>query len=74
VYTLEHSSFVTIKLYNVLGKEIQTLVNEMNDAGEYIIHFNAGNLPSGMYYYRMVVGNNASKKGNSITKTMLLIK
>ncbi len=48
--------FVTLKVYDVLGNEIATLVNEYKEAGVYETEFNASNLPSGVYIYRISVG------------------
>ena len=47
---------VTIKVYNILGKEIYTLVNDFKQAGRYLISFNGSNLSSGIYYYRIKAG------------------
>ena len=67
-YSIIKNDFVTIKLYDVLGREIETLVNENQKAGIYSINFNASNLPSGVYIYRIIAGKfNQSKK-------MLLLK
>jgi len=52
----------------VLGKEIANLVNEKQKAGVYETTFNAGNLSSGIYFYRIVAGD------YSETKKMLMIK
>ncbi len=43
---------VTLKIYDVLGKEVITLVNEERPAGSYEVEFNAAGLPSGVYFYR----------------------
>ncbi|MEJ2617245.1 MAG: T9SS type A sorting domain-containing protein [Ignavibacteriaceae bacterium] len=61
-YFLPNSSFVTLKVYDILGKEITTLVNERKSAGNYSVNFNASNLPSGVYFYRMQAGNFVSTK------------
>jgi photosystem II stability/assembly factor-like uncharacterized protein len=60
--------FVSLKVYDVLGNEVATLVNEEKSAGEYKIEFNAYNLPSGVYFYRLQAGS-----FNQIKK-MILIK
>ena len=52
-YNIPNESFVTIKVFDVLGEEITTLVNERKSAGNYSINFNGSNLPSGIYFYRM---------------------
>ena len=59
---------VTLKVYNILGKEIETLVNEKLNPGSYEVTFNASQYPSGVYFYRLQVGD------YNETKKMLLIK
>jgi len=65
-----HSSpqYVQLKVYNMLGREVATLVNKQQTEGKYKIQFNADNLPSGTYYYQLKVGSFLA------TKKMLLIK
>ena len=67
-YQLPKNGFVTIKVYDVLGKEIATLVNENKSAGYYKVDFDASKLPSGVYFYNLTTGS------NSITRKMLLMK
>ncbi len=52
-YSIPQSSFVSIKIYDILGNEVATLVNEEKPAGEYEIKFNGNNLSSGVYFYRL---------------------
>lgn len=56
-YDLPKQSNVVIKVYDVLGKEIATLVNENEKAGTYNVNFRADNLASGMYIYRITAGS-----------------
>ena len=56
-YDLPFDNFVSIKIYDVLGKEISTLINEFKQAGSYITSFNGSNLPSGIYYYKIIAGS-----------------
>lgn len=51
------SSWQTLKIYDVLGNEISTLVDEYKEAGTYTVEFNASNLASGVYYYKLNAGN-----------------
>ena len=67
-YQLPEPVFVTIKVYDVLGNEIETLVNEEKIAGSYDVDFDGNGLASGIYYYRITTGN------FSQTKKMILIK
>jgi len=67
-YAIASRQFVTLKVYDVLGKEIATLVNEEKPSGHYEINFNASNLASGIYYYQLRAGEFVE------TKKMLLLK
>jgi photosystem II stability/assembly factor-like uncharacterized protein len=59
---------VSLKIFDILGKEIATLVNESLSPGTYEVNWNASVYPSGVYFYKLISGE------NSITKKMLLIK
>jgi hypothetical protein len=61
-YLIPKESFVAIKVYDVLGKEIATLLNERKSVGSYSLNFNSSNLPSGVYFYRMQAGSFVSTK------------
>jgi len=67
-YSVPQSSNVVIKVFDVLGNEIETLVNEEKPAGNYEITWNAANLPSAVYFYRIQAGSFFE------TKKMILIK
>ncbi|MCW8809784.1 MAG: T9SS type A sorting domain-containing protein [Ignavibacteriaceae bacterium] len=67
-YELPERSFVIIKVYDVLGKEITTLVNDEKPNGNYEVEFNGNGLASGIYYYRITAGD------FSQTKKMILLK
>ena len=67
-YSIPSKSFVTIKIFNILGKKITTLVNEIKNAGEYSVNFNSVNLTSGIYFYKLTAGNYVS------IKKMILLK
>jgi len=56
-YQLPEDIFVSLKIYDVLGREIATLVNETKVAGYYTASFDASKLSSGMYMYKLVAGN-----------------
>lgn len=56
-YEIPFDNFVTIKIYNLLGKEVMNLINEFKKAGSYNISFDGSNLPSGVYYYKISSGN-----------------
>ncbi len=57
LYDIGQRSFVTLKVYDVLGREVATVVNARKPAGEYTVEWNAANLPSGVYFYRLVAGD-----------------
>ena len=67
-YELPTLSFVTLKIYDLLGKEVATLVNEEKPAGTYKVNFDASGLPSGIYFYRISAGSFHQ------TKKMVLLK
>lgn len=67
-YSIPVSGMVTLKIYNVLGQEVKTLVNKEQFAGMHTISFDASNLASGVYIYRLSSGNFVN------TKKMMLLK
>jgi len=67
-YSLPHNSPVQLKVYDILGKEIKTIVNEEQDAGSYEVEFDGSKLSSGIYFYRINAGEYTS------VKKMLLLK
>jgi len=62
------TSNISLKVYNLLGQEVQTLVNKKLQPGNYSVQFSSNNLPSGIYFYRLVSGK------NKITRKMILIR
>jgi Secretion system C-terminal sorting domain len=56
-YQLSTSGHVTLKVFDVLGREVATLVNAHQSVGIHSVAFNAGNLPSGVYFYRITAGS-----------------
>lgn len=67
-FSLPEANQVTLKVYNTLGQEVATLVNEFMNAGTFEVSFDAQNLPTGTYFYSITAGNYKS------VKKMLLIK
>lgn len=67
-YQIPVNNFVTLKIYDLLGKEVMTLVNEQKQAGYYNVEFNATNFASGIYFYTVKAGDFKE------TKRMLLVK
>ncbi len=67
-YSIPTSEFVTLKVYDALGKEVATLVNEEKPAGSYEVEFNAAELSSGIYFCKLQSGSFVE------TKKMILLK
>jgi hypothetical protein len=67
-YFLPKEIFVIVKVYDFLGREVTTLVNETRSTGSYDLVFDASNLPSGTYFYTLRTDNYSS------TKKMILLK
>jgi len=68
MYSVEHVGKVELALYNVVGQKVQTLLNETKEPGEYTLELNAGDLASGVYFYKM------SQKGQTLTRKLVLMK
>ena len=67
-YSVPNNAFVSVKVYDVMGKEIAILVNGQKTAGNYIVQFDGSNINSGIYFYTL------ETDGFKETKKMLLIK
>jgi photosystem II stability/assembly factor-like uncharacterized protein len=67
-YQITNNRLVLIKIYDIAGKEIATLVNEKQSPGTYEVKLEAGDLPSGVYFYKLITGD------YSETKKMILFK
>jgi parallel beta-helix repeat protein len=68
-YEVQGGGYVTLKVYDILGREVTTLVNEKKPSGEYVVRWNAGRSSSGMYIYRM-----ETSSGKTYARTMVLVK
>jgi|GEM_PF-3835831 len=67
-YQIPTNGFVLLKVFDALGREVKTLVNESKGKGSYNVSFNASSLPSGIYFYQLRAGDYIS------TKKMVLLK
>ena len=67
-YSLAKESFVQLKIFDVLGREIKTLIDEKESLGKHTVHFDASDLNSGIYFYRIIAG------GFSQSQKMVLVK
>ena len=68
VYSIPEMSYVTLKIFDILGKEVSTLINEEKSRGEYSVFFDGSNLSSGIYFYRLQAEKYIA------TKKLILIK
>ena len=67
-YQMPQTGFVTLRVYDILGKEVATLVNQQKNQGRYSVNFDASRLASGVYIYQLRVNDYVS------SKKMLLLK
>jgi hypothetical protein len=67
-YEIPLGEFVSLRVYNSLGQQVAVLVNEQRPAGTYTVTFHASDLPSGIYFYRLIAGSFQQ------TRKMLLLK
>jgi len=75
-FVISHLSLVSLKVFNVLGQEVATLVNEKREAGRHEIQFDGSMLPSGVYFYRLQAHPIDCGQANDYvnTKKLLLVK
>lgn len=67
-YTIPENSVVTLTIYDILGKEVANLVNKYQDQGSYIVNWNAANVSSGVYIYKLNAGSYADTKKMVLSK------
>jgi uncharacterized protein (TIGR02145 family) len=67
-FSVPKESFITLKIYDLLGREVATLVQDKKQQGEYSVTWNADNVPSGVYFYKLLAGDFIE------TKKMVLMK
>ena len=67
-YQLPKQSFVKLKIFDLLGREIATLVNDKEDAGKHSVRFDALGLTSGVYFYKLEAGNYATVRAMALIK------
>jgi hypothetical protein len=68
IFDIPHDNFVSIRIYDLLGREVDALVNERLDAGSYEVDWDASNYPSGVYFYKLTADKYTG------TKKMVLLK
>jgi hypothetical protein len=67
-YSVPNTGYVTLEVFDLLGRVVSTLVDDFENAGEHAIEFDAAHLPSGLYLYRLTAGDEVS------TKKMMFLK
>lgn len=67
-YRIPSDEFVSLKIYDILGREVSTLVNQKQSRGEYTVRFDASNLNSGVYFYTISAGTYKDTKKMLLTK------
>lgn len=67
-FDISKSGFISLKVYDISGKEVQNLFNGVKEAGSYQLKFDGANLNSGVYFYKLMTN------GTTITKSMVLVK
>jgi len=73
-YKIKDKGSVTLKIYNMLGKSVETLINRVHEAGTYEVQFDASSLSSGIYHYKIEVNTDDGSNNFSETKKMILLK
>jgi hypothetical protein len=74
IYSLKNESSVTLTVYDILGRKVTTLVNNIQNAGQHIVSFNATNLASGIYIYQLQAESPGSGDKFISTRKMILLK
>jgi ethanolamine utilization microcompartment shell protein EutS len=72
-YDLPSTQFVTLKIYDLLGQEVATLVNKRQAAGSYSVLFDASQLSSGLYFYKITAGNLSAGSGQASSKIKKMV-
>jgi photosystem II stability/assembly factor-like uncharacterized protein/PKD repeat protein len=67
-YSIPEAGLVTLKVYNIIGEEVSTLVNDVKQAGNYLLKFDASNFASGVYFYRINAGKFTEVKKMILSK------
>jgi len=75
-FELPYSGNVSLKIYNMLGEEVETLIEEFQTAGKHSVQFNGSKLASGVYFYQLKAGDPSPRSGQVYveTKKMILLK
>ena len=68
IYNIDKKGLVTLKIYDILGRKIATLVNEVLEPGSYYVNFNSENISNGVYYYILQLNNRMDVKQMIVVK------
>ncbi|MCD6091446.1 MAG: T9SS type A sorting domain-containing protein, partial [Bacteroidales bacterium] len=72
-YSLPKSTFVNLKIFNLMGKEIETLVNEYQYIGEHQVNWQPKGLTNGIYIYKLMTGNLSESSEDDFSETKILM-
>ena len=72
-FDIPHSSYVSITIYDALGKEVTKLINGQLEAGTYTANWDASGIASGIYFYRIEAGDHSQGSGQGIIKEMKMV-
>ncbi|MBK6539067.1 MAG: T9SS type A sorting domain-containing protein [Ignavibacteria bacterium] len=70
-FELRNTSFTNLVIYDGLGREVETIVNEQLNAGSYEADWNASNFPSGVYFYKLTTGDFSKTNENAAHKIII---
>jgi hypothetical protein len=73
-FSIPEASYVTLEVYDILGREVRNLINEDLNSGQYSVNFDASNLSSGTYFYKLIAVANGTNKIINSTRSMILLK
>ena len=72
-FRISNLEFVTLRIYDVLGREVATLLNDVRPAGVYTVRWDASALPSGVYFYRLRAGDASTSSARGFVQTRKLV-
>jgi hypothetical protein len=70
-FSLSHNSWVTLKIYNILGQEIAVIINDLKAVGDHTVKFKVSDLPGGVYFYKLTASGLNGSKFTSVKKMIL---
>jgi hypothetical protein len=70
-FSLAHNSWVTLKIYNIMGQEIAIIINGLTSSGDHTVKFIASDLPGGVYFYKLIASGTNGSTFTSVKKMLL---